>query len=327
MSDLFVFDDLPGPDTMSGERVRKRAASVLRPTGALERLDSIAIWLAEWQRTDKPKVERPAVLVFVADHGVAIENVSAYPIEVTRAMYEALSSGVATAAVMARLQGANLEVIDVGVGAPTRNIRFESAMDDLGFEWAFSKGRDSVVALDSDVLILGEMGIGNTTAAAAVAASLTGNSVTDMVGRGTGLDDVGQVHKRKVVREALDRVGHIGPFDSLRELGGFEMVAMAGAAYEARRRSIPILLDGYVVAAALMPFEYANPGSLAHCWPAHLSPEPGHRVLIDKLGRPPILDLEMRLGEASGALAALPLVRLAAAGVVEVATFEEWGLT
>jgi nicotinate-nucleotide--dimethylbenzimidazole phosphoribosyltransferase len=208
---LIDFDVLPGPDMEAGDRVLNRAANVLRPNGALERLDSIAVWLAQWQRTEQPKVERPAVLVFVADHGVAAEDVSAYPAEVTRAMFEALNAGVATAAVMARHLNAALQVLDVGVGVPTGNIRFEPAMDESGFEKAFSVGRDAVEDLDADVLILGEMGIGNTTAAAAVAASLTGNPVAEMVGRGTGLDHVGQAHKRRVVQDALDRAGHVGP--------------------------------------------------------------------------------------------------------------------
>lgn len=318
---------MPGPDEESVAAVAARAALVLRPRGALQRLDELAVWLAGWQRTATPTVERPAVLVFAGDHGVAAERVSAYPASVTAAMVGALEGGAATAAVMARRLGATLRVVDVGVGKPTGNIRYESAMSVPEFERTIAAGRDAVSGGDPpDILVLGEIGIGNTTSAAAVSMALHGGVVDHWVGPGSGLDREGMARKRDVVEAAVTRVRDAGPLEILRQLGGWELAAMVGAVMEARQRSIPVLLDGFVVTSAVMTLELARPGFLDHCWPAHVSSEPGHRRLVAKLGRPPILDLGMRLGEGSGALVALPILDLAARSVLEVATFEEWGL-
>lgn len=326
-SDLLGPDSMPGPDEESAAAVAARAALVLRPRGALQRLDELAVWLAGWQRTATPTVERPAALVFAGDHGVAAERVSAYPASVTAAMVGALEGGAATAAVMARRLGATLRVVDVGVGKPTGNIRYESAMSEPEFERTIAAGRDAVSGgHPPDILVLGEIGIGNTTSAAAVSMALHGGVVDHWVGPGSGLDREGMARKRDVVEAAVTRVRDAGPLEILRQLGGWELAAIVGAVMEARQRSIPVLLDGFVVTSAVMTLELARPGFLDHCWPAHVSAEPGHRRLVAKLGRPPILDLGMRLGEGSGALVALPILDLAARSVLEVATFEEWGL-
>jgi nicotinate-nucleotide--dimethylbenzimidazole phosphoribosyltransferase len=318
---------LPEPDDEARQAVARRAADVLRPFGALARLDEIAVWLAGWQRTDRPHVERPSVVVFVADHGVAAEGVSAYPPDVTAEMLRALRTGKATAAVMARQLGATLEVVDVGVGRPTGNLLREPALTAERFADAWSAGLQAVASMEADLLVLGEMGIGNTTAAAAVCAALFGGPVSRWTGRGTGVDDATLRRKRHVVRSARGRIGgEDDPIEILRQLGGAELVAIAGATVEARRRSIPVILDGFVVGAAVAPIPVAVPGSLDHCLAGHVSAEAGHRRLLDRLGMQPVLDLGLRLGEASGALAALPLVRLAAACVSDVATFDEWGL-
>jgi nicotinate-nucleotide--dimethylbenzimidazole phosphoribosyltransferase len=315
------------PDHGAQAAVAARAAQVLRPAGALRRLDEVAAWLAAWQRTDRPAVRRPAAVVFVADHGVADEGVSAYPAAVTVEMLRALREGAATAAVLCRHVGAELHVVDVGVGRPTGNIAVAPAMDDAGFAVAWQAGVDAVAALDADLLVLGEMGIANTTPAAAVAAGLFGPPASDWVGRGTGVDDAGLAHKVAVVERAVARVGAGAlPLEILRELGGFELVAMAGAARAARERSLPLLLDGYVVTAAVAPLAVDCPGALDHCLAAHRSSEAGHGRLLARLGLDPLLDLDLRLGEGSGALLALPIVRMAAAAVTEVATFAEWGL-
>lgn len=306
--------------------MRERAGRVLRPAGALDRLDEVAAWLAEWQRTDRPAVDQPVAIVFFGDHGVAADGVSAYPAAVTKTMLEAARAGVATVSAMTASLGADLHLVDVGVGAPTGNIRIEPALTPERFEACFAAGQGVVRSAAGDLLVLGEMGIGNTTAAAALCACLFDSPFADWVGPGTGLDREGLAHKRRVVSQAVERVGTATPLQALRELGGTELAALAGATLEARRRSIPVLLDGFVVTAAVMALELARPGALEHCWPAHMSPEPGHRLLIEFLGRPPLLDLGMRLGEASGALTALGIVKLAAASVVEVATFDEWGV-
>jgi nicotinate-nucleotide--dimethylbenzimidazole phosphoribosyltransferase len=322
-----ILRDLPEPDAAAAAAVARRAARVLRPTGALARLDEVASWLAGWQRTDRPSVQRPAALVFAADHGVAARRgVSAYPADVTAAMLDALRSGAATASVMARQVGVQLDVVDVGVGRPSGDITIEDALDHSRFAESFDRGRAAVAALESDLLVLGEMGIGNTTPAAAVCASLFGMRTEDWTGRGTGVDDEGLARKLAAVAAARARVEGAPPLEILRRAGGAEMAALAGAVLEARLRSIPVVLDGFVVTASVATLEVECPGALAHCVAGHCSQEAGHRLLLEKLALRPLLDLELRLGEGSGALAAVPLVKLAAACVTEVATFEEWGL-
>lgn len=323
---LTLLGDLPEPDRRAAEAVRQRAARVLRPAGALSRLDDVAVWLAGWMRSETPRIARPGCAVFVADHGVAERGVSAYPAHITAEMLRALSSGVATAAAMARSLDVHLEVVDVGVGEPTGDITVEDALTPEGFERCFDAGRATVRSMDADLLIFGEMGIANTTPAAAVAAGLFGLTAEDWTGRGTGVDAGGLARKIEAVESARRRVEGCSPFEVLRRAGGSELAAMAGACLEARLRSVPVILDGFVVTAAVSALAAAAPGALDHCIAGHLSPEPGHRLLLEKLVLEPLLDLDLRLGEGSGALAALPLVKLAAACVTDVATFEEWGL-
>jgi nicotinate-nucleotide--dimethylbenzimidazole phosphoribosyltransferase len=320
-------EDLPDADLSAIAAVERRAAEVLRPMGALARLDAVAAWLAGWQRTTRPRVGSSAAVIFVGSHGVSEEGVSAYPSSVTGEMLGALRAGRATATVMARVLGAQLAVVDVSAGEPTGNLGREPALSSARFRRCFDAGRRAVAGLSADLLVLGEMGIGNTTAAAAICAALYGGPADDWTGRGTGIDDEALARKRAVVEAARDRLpAAIAPLEILREVGGSELVALAGATIEARRRSIPVLLDGFVVTAALAPLEVARTGALDHCLAAHVSSEPGHRRLLNRLGKAPLLDLGLRLGEGSGALAAVPLVTLAAACVSEVATFAEWGI-
>lgn len=328
MSDALreLLRDLPGPDAASSMAIGIRSSHVLRPQGAFRELDKVAAWLAGWQGSDQPTVERPHAIVFAADHGVAAEGVSAYPAEVTAAMVAALEQGAATASVLAAQAGATIEVVDVGVGRPTGNLRVEPAMSPERFDEAVVAGVDAVERADADLLVFGEMGIANTTAAAAVAAAVVGGDAADWVGPGTGVVDDALAHKRQVVADGVARVGGAEPLEALRQLGGLEMAAIAGAVVAARRRRIPVLLDGFIVTASVVALEAAAAGALRHCLAGHRSAEPGHRRLLDHLGLRPLLDLDLRLGEGTGALAAVPLVRMAAAAVVDVATFEEWGL-
>lgn len=319
-------EDLPDPDERARAAVAARAEEVLRPRGAFARLDDAAAWLAAWQGAETPAVLHPAVLVFVGDHGVTDEGVSAYPAEVTRSMLGALRAGVATANVLASEVGASLTVFDVGVGRPSGNITIEPALDTDRFSSCFEEGRRAVRELHTDLLVVGEMGIGNTTAAAAVASCLFGSVVEDWTGRGTGIDEATFRRKVAVVQKARARVGECDPIEALRQLGGAEMAAIAGAVLEARLRRLPVVLDGFVVTAAVAALEVARPGTLDHCIAGHRSLEPGHQLLLEKLGKEPLLDLGLRLGEGTGALAAVPLLRIAARAVIDVATFEEWGL-
>jgi len=322
--------DLPEPDASARDAVTARAASALRPTGALARLDEVAAWLAAWQRTERPAVDAPRAVVFAADHGVAaVTGVSAYPTEVTVAMLDALEKGAATAAAMTNALGMPLDVVDVGVSRPTGDLRVEPAMDATRFDAAVQAGVDAVArAADADLLVFGEMGIGNTTAAAAVAATLYDEPASEWCGRGTGLDDEGVSRKADAVEACRARVRAItdDPIEILRHAGGAELAAIAGGVAEARRRSIAVLLDGYVVTAAIAPLAVARPGALDHVLAGHRSAEPGHRRLLERLGLTPLIELDLRLGEGSGALIAVPIVRLAAVAVVDVATFQEWGL-
>ena len=316
---------MPGPDSASGDAVRARAADILRPAGALQHLDELAAWVAEWQRTPAPAVTRPAALIFAADHGVAAAGVSKYPVEVTGAMLSAFRAHQSTVTAFAAVAGATVQAVDVGVGRPTGDIRVEPALSPERFAHCVAAGRAAVEALDADLLVVGEMGIGNTTAAAAVAAALGDGVPGEWVGRGTGVDDDGFARKQQAVTAAVARIaGLTDPLEVLRELGGAELVAIAAAVIAARSRNLPVLLDGYVVTAAVLPLAVAHPAALDHCQVGHCSAEPGHRRLVRRLGKQPLLDLGMRLGEGSGAMAAVPLVRMACAGITQVPTFAEF---
>jgi nicotinate-nucleotide--dimethylbenzimidazole phosphoribosyltransferase len=318
--------DLRAPDLTAIDAVEDRAAQILRPAGALARLDDVASWMAGWQGTSTPYVARPAALIFAADHGVAAATaVSAYPTDVTAAMLAAYSAGRSTISAFAAVAGATVEAVDVGVGRPTGDIRVESALSAERFAECVEAGRSAVDALDTDLLVLGEMGIGNTTAAAAVTAALLGGEPESWVGRGTGVDADGLGRKQDAVTAAVRRIAHVtDPIEVLREVGGAELAALAGAVAAARARSLPVLLDGYVVTASALPLGLVSPGALDHCRVGHCSAEPGHRRLLDHLGMSPLLDLDMRLGEGSGAMAAVPLVAMACVGITQVPTFGEW---
>ena len=318
--------DLPTADAASAAAVHERAAQILRPSGALAWLDELAEWIAGWQRTDRPRVERPVGLIFAADHGVAAaEAVSAYPVDVTAAMFDAYRHGRSTISAFARQVGATVVAVDVGIGNPTHDIRYAAALDAARFDEIVDVAVAAVERLDGDLLVVGEMGIGNTTPSAAISAALAGGETAAWVGRGTGVDDAGLHRKRVAVQQAVRRIaGVTDPIEVLREVGGAELVAIAAAVVAARHRSLPVVLDGYVVTSSVLPLVMIDARALDHCIVGHCSAEPGHRRLLEKIGKRPLLDLDMRLGEGSGAMAAVPLVAMACAGITEVPTFAEW---
>ena len=316
---------LPGEDERARDTVRERARHLLRPVGSMQRMDEIASWMAAWQSSASPSAERVVASVFASDHGVSVAGVSGYPAEVFQPMLDAYRAGHSTIAAFAKVVGAQVVAIDVGVGKPTGDIRTEAAMDHTRFDAAATAGRDAVMNLDADLLVIGEIGIGNTTSAAAVAAALAGGEVAAWVGRGTGVDDQGLQRKQAAVRESLARiVGVLDPLEVLREVGGTDMVAMAAAILAARQRNLPVVIDGYVVTAAALPLTIVAPSAIDHCMVGHCSTEPGHRKLLDRLGKEPLLDLHMRLGEGTGAMAAVPIIQMACAGVNNVPTLNEW---
>jgi len=318
--------DLPAADVACAAAVHERAAQILRPSGALAWLDELAEWIAGWHRTERPRVERPVGLIFAADHGVAAAvAVSAYPVDVTAAMFDAYRHGRSTISAFARQVGATVVAVDVGIGNPTQDIRYAAALDPVRFDDIVDTAVAAVERLDGDLLVVGEMGIGNTTPSAAISAALAGGETAAWVGRGTGVDDAGLDRKRVAVQQAVRRIaGVTDPIEVLREVGGAELVAIAAAVVAARHRSLPVVLDGYVVTSSVLPLVMVDPGALDHCIVGHCSAEPGHRRLLEKIGKRPLLDLDMRLGEGSGAMAAVPLVAMACAGITEVPTFAEW---
>ena len=291
----------------------------------LSRLDEVAEWIALWQRTEAPRVDSPSALIFAADHGVASEGVSAYPQDVTGAMLAAFEASKASVSALATIAGATVTAVDVGVGNPTGNLRVEPALSHERLTESFLQGRQAVEKTDTDLLIVGEMGIGNTTAASALGAALLNLAPGELVGRGTGVDDQALANKTAVVTNALERIaGERDPIELLRQVGGAELAAIAGAIFEARLRSIPVLLDGFIATTPALVLHRIDETLVAHCWAAHRSAEPGHRLMLEHLDREPLLTLDMRLGEASGAMAAVPLMKMACALVNEVPTFSEW---
>ncbi len=324
-----------------------RQQQLTKPAGSLGRLEALAVQLAGIQQASIPRARPAAALIFAADHPVCVHGVSAYPSEVTASMLANFVAGGAAASVLARGCQLPLVVVDVGVdgdpslGSPVLrhavagherfDLREHDAMTLQTSAAAISAGAEAVACLSPDtrVVILGEIGIGNTTPAAAVAAALLGKSAEDLVGPGTGVDTDGLKRKTEVVRDALQRVEKKGPkepLDLLQRLGGPDIAALVGALCEARARDLAVLVDGYTVAVAAMLACRVDPTVRSHLVFAHRSAEPGHRLVLEELNATPLLDLEMRLGEASGALVAFPLVEAACRLHAEMATFQEAGV-
>ncbi|HET6521703.1 MAG TPA: nicotinate-nucleotide--dimethylbenzimidazole phosphoribosyltransferase, partial [Geminicoccaceae bacterium] len=297
--------------------------------GSLGRLEELAAWAAAWQGRHPAAVERPLALVFAGEHGVAAaRGVSAYPPAVTRQMVANFEAGGAAINQLCRAVGARLRVVPLLAAGPTADMTLAPAMGEAECAEAFEAGFGAL-APGTDLLAVGEMGIGNTTAAAALCAALFGGPAAAWVGPGTGLAAAGVARTAAVVEAALARhAGALGePLEALRRLGGRELAAIAGAVLAARLARVPVLLDGYVACAAAAVLHALEPSALDHCRAAHLSAEPGHAPLLERLGLdPPLLRLGMRLGEGSGAALAIPLVRAALTCHAGMATFEEAGV-
>lgn len=338
---------IPAADDVAAEAARARLNQLAKPPGSLGRLEALAVALAASQGKALPTADRPQVIVFAADHGVArAQGVSPYPPEVTALMVQTFASGRAAVSALARVAGAGVEIVELGVSAPlplnlapgvrvvrasiapgTRDLSVEPAMSPGERDAALGLGREAAqraVADGVDILALGEMGIGNTTAAAAVAARLLGQPGAALAGPGTGLDAAGVSHKAHVIQRGLDRGGPADPLGALADLGGLEIAALVGAILEAAASRVPVLLDGFIVSVAALVAVRLEPNTRAHLIPATRSAEPGHGAVLDALGlAPPLLDWGLRLGEASAATLTLPLCRAACVTLRDMATLEE----
>jgi nicotinate-nucleotide--dimethylbenzimidazole phosphoribosyltransferase len=315
---------LPSADGKARAEAAERQTKLTKPAGALGRLEDLAIFLAGWSRDGMPRADRAHIALFAGNHGIAARGVSPYPAAVTAQMVANFRAGGAAINTLARANGCALSVHPLHLDRPTADISCAAAMASDETAEAIAAGIAAVPS-DIDVLLIGEMGIANTTIAAALAAHVYGGRGEDWAGAGTGHDAAGVALKAHLVDAALARHCHIPrtTFDTLRALGGRELAAMAGAILEARRRRIPVLIDGFVVSAALATLTLEAPSIADHCIAAHVSGERAHRLLLDRLGLDPLLDLGMRLGEGSGAATALPLLRAACAAHVGMATFAE----
>lgn len=323
-----ALQDLPAPDAQSTAAAAARQGQLTKPAGSLGRLEDIAVWLAGWQKRARPRADRIRAVVFAGNHGVAARGVSAFPAEVTVQMVANFERGGAAINQLCRLHGAELAVVPLDLDRPTADFTAAPAMTEREFGAAVAAGMAAAEA-PADILVLGEMGIANTTSAAAIAAAIAGGPAADWCGSGTGVDAEGRARKAAAVAAALDFHGAAlaDPLEVLRRLGGREIAALFGALLGARRRRLPVLLDGYVVAAAAAVLHAAAPGGLDHCLAGHRSVEPGHGRLLDRFGMLPLLDLGMRLGEGSGAAVALGVVRAAIACHDGMATFGEAGVS
>ncbi|MEL6701468.1 MAG: nicotinate-nucleotide--dimethylbenzimidazole phosphoribosyltransferase, partial [Pseudomonadota bacterium] len=291
----------PSEDTAARAAAADRNGQLTKPPGALGRLEDVALWYAAWRGNPRPRISAPQVLVFAGNHGVTAKGVSAFPPEVTVQMVANFEHGGAAINQLAKTFGAKMHVHALDLDTPTGDFSETAAMSEADCVAALQTGWNAVDT-EADLLVTGEMGIGNTTPAAAISAALYGGGAQAWVGRGTGVDDDGLARKTAVVEAglALHSVA-TGPLDVLRRLGGRELAAMAGAIAAARHHRIPVILDGFICSAAAATLAEAQPGALDHVVAGHLSAEGAHANLLEKLGKEPLLSLGLRLGEGSGA--------------------------
>ena len=318
---------LPAADAGAVEGARARQGQLTKPPGSLGKLEELAVWYAGWRGTDRPSVERPQVIIFAGNHGVAARGVSAFPPQVTAQMVGNFNAGGAAINQLAKTFGASLQVVALDLDHPTADFTAGPAMTEAEVVRALLAGWDAVDSA-GDLLVLGEMGIGNTTSAAAIAMALFGGAAVDWTGRGTGVTDAGLGIKMQVVSEGLKtHAGQLGdPLHVLRCLGGREIAAMAGAMARARTERIPVILDGFIACAAAAILHRLAARALDHAIAGHVSAESAHRALLERLGKTPLLDLGLRLGEGSGAALAIGIVQAAVACHSGMATFAEAGV-
>jgi nicotinate-nucleotide--dimethylbenzimidazole phosphoribosyltransferase len=331
LTDLSTFRDLlagaPGPDEAATTGAQERNGQLTKPPGALGRLEDLAIWYAGWRGTPRPSVEAPQVIVFAGNHGVTAQGVSAFPAEVTVQMVMNFQHGGAAINQLARAAGAKMDVHALELDNPTADFTQAAAMNESELLTALQAGW-SAVDPEADLLVVGEMGIGNTTPAAAIGCALFGGDAGEWTGRGTGVDDAGLANKTRVVAEGVALHGDTQDgLEILRCLGGRELAAMAGAIAAARVLRIPVILDGFICCAAAACLSQTSKGALDHTVAGHQSAEGAHSNLLSHLGKEPLLTLGLRLGEGSGGTLAINIVKSAIACHSSMATFAEAGVS
>ena len=319
---------MPGPDTEAVAKTKARDAILTKPPGALGKLENIAEFMAAWQHHYPPRADRTVVAVFAGNHGVVKQGVAAYPQEVTSQMVANFQNGGAAVNQICKAFDLGLKVFELALEMPTGDITQEPALSEKECAATMAYGMEAIAG-GCDLLCIGEMGIGNTTIAAALACGLFGGKGEDWVGPGTGVDAEGVKRKADAVNHAiaLHRAHLSDPLEVLRRLGGRELAAMAGAILGARMQNVPVIVDGYVATAAAAVLYKADSSALDHCLFGHCSAEPAHQLLLQKIGKEPLLNLGMRLGEASGAAMAAGIVKAALACHNGMATFEGAGVS
>ena len=316
--------DLPGPDNRAAEQAAVRDATLTKPPGALGRLDGLVEWICGWQAKHPPTLDRCRMAIFAGNHGVTAEGVSAFPADVTQQMVGNFRAGGAAINQLCALTNTDIRIFPIALETPTQNFVHAPALSEPECAEAMAIGQ-SAVEDGLDILCLGEMGIGNTTAAAALCHGLFGGDAEIWVGPGTGVTGDAYSNKIRVVRDAVDfhRPFAGDGLSTLCRFGGREMAAIAGAIIAARHARVPVLLDGYVCCAAAAALFAVNNSILDHCIVGHASAEPGHRHLLEAVNQHPLLDLDMRLGEGSGAALALMILKGAVACHTGMATFDQ----
>ena len=323
-----LLSTLPARDAAAVEAARARNGQLTKPPGALGRLEDLAIWVAGWQGTGRPAIKAPQVIIFAGNHGITAQGVSAFPAEVTVQMVANFKAGGAAVNQLSKTFGAEMSVHALDLETPTTDFTTAPAMTEAEVVAALATGWNAVNTT-TDLLVVGEMGIGNTTAAAAMATALFGGAPEEWVGRGTGVDDAGLGRKARVVAAGVAL--HAGllsdPLQVLRCLGGREIAAMAGAMARARVLGVPVILDGFIACAAAAVLHRAAHGALDHTIAGHQSAEAAHGRLLAIMGKEPLLSLGLRLGEGSGAALAIGIVQAAVACHSGMATFGEAGVS
>lgn len=332
LSDLMtlrtLLADAPGADTTAQQAATDRNGQLTKPPGALGRLEDLAIWYAAWRGNPKPSINAPQVIIFAGNHGIADQGVSAFPAAVTEQMVLNFQHGGAAINQLAKAVGARMDVHSLELDRPTADFTEGAAMTDDECLAALRVGWNAVDP-DADLLVVGEMGIGNTTAAAAISTALFGGDAGDWTGRGTGVDDAGLSLKTRVVEQGVARHCSDAPdgMQILARLGGREIAAMAGAIAAARVLRIPVILDGFICCAAAACLQNLVPTALDHTVAGHRGAENAHAALVAKLGKEPLLSLGLRLGEGSGGALAINILKSAVACHSGMATFAEAGVS